>query len=101
MATSRGAGRVTRPMFKTDFVIAAVVGFLVLFAGTWARAVDKPLSDADKTCLACHSQERLEKKLANKETLSLHVQGDAFAKSGHSVIGCAGCHTHFPLKNHP
>ncbi len=101
MATSRGAGRVTRPTFKTDFVIAAVVGFLVLFAGTWARAVDKPLSDADKTCLACHSQERLEKKLVNKETLSLHVQGDAFAKSVHSVIGCAGCHADFALKSHP
>ena len=100
MATSRGAGRVTRATFKTDFVIASVVGFLVLFAGTWARAVDKPLSDADKTCLACHSQERLEKKLANRETLSLHVQGDAFAKSVHGVIGCAGCHADVNLKSH-
>ena len=100
MATSRGAGTVTRATFKTDFVIAAVVGFLVLFPGTWARAADKPLSEADKTCLACHSLERLEKKLANKETLSLHVQGDAFAKSVHGVIGCAGCHADVNLKSH-
>jgi ssDNA-binding Zn-finger/Zn-ribbon topoisomerase 1 len=101
MATSRGAGRLTRATIRTGFVIAAVAGFLVLFQGTWASAADKPLSDADKTCLGCHAQERLEKKLANKETLSLHVQADAFAKSVHSVIGCAGCHAEVILKSHP
>jgi len=101
MATSRGAGRTTAATFKTDFVIAAVVGFLVLSPVAWARAADKPLSEADRTCLGCHSQERLEKKLANKETLSLHVQADAFAKSVHSVLGCAGCHADVSLKSHP
>lgn len=101
MASSRSAVSMTGATFKTDFVIAAVAGLLVLFQGTLARAADKPLSEADKTCLGCHSQERLEKKLANKETLSLHVQGDAFAKSVHSVIGCAGCHSGLSLTSHP
>lgn len=91
----------TGAMFKTDFVIAAVVGFLVLSAWAPVRAADKSVSEADNTCLGCHSQERLEKKLANKETLSLHVQADAFAKSVHSVIGCAGCHSDVSLASHP
>ena len=101
MATSRGAGRMTGATLRTDFVIVAVVGFLVLSSIAWSRAADRPLSEADKTCLGCHSQQRLEKKLANNETLSLHVQADAFAKSVHTVIGCAGCHSDVNLKSHP
>lgn len=99
MATSRGAGRTTGAAFTTDLVIAAILAFLMLSA--CARAADSPLSEADQICLGCHSQERLEKKLANKETLSLHVEVQAFAKSVHGVIGCAGCHSDVSIKSHP
>jgi len=59
------------------------------------------LSDADKTCLQCHAQEGFKKDLANGEALSLHVQGDAFVRSVHKSIGCAGCHGNIDLTNHP
>jgi hypothetical protein len=39
--------------------------------------------------------------LAGGKILSLHVQGDAFAKSVHGVIGCASCHADVDLKTHP
>lgn len=102
MASSRSEGTATRATRgQRCLVIAAIL--LALLPGKWmsARAADGALSEADKTCLGCHAYERLEKKLANKETLSLHVQGDAFAKSVHSVIGCAGCHAHVKLPGHP
>ena len=101
MAISRGTGRTTGATFKTDFAIAAIAGFLALSPVAWTHAADRPLSEADQTCLACHSQERLEKKIADKETLSLHIQADAFAKSVHRVIGCAGCHADVSLESHP
>jgi hypothetical protein len=68
-----------------------------------AAAADETdsLSESDKTCLACHATEGLTKSLANGGTLSLHVQGAAFAKSVHKAIGCAGCHAEVDLKNHP
>ncbi|MEO8656619.1 MAG: cytochrome c3 family protein, partial [Ramlibacter sp.] len=51
--------------------------------------------------LACHASEGLDKKLANGETLSLRVNAGAFAKSAHSMIGCAVCHGGVTLENHP
>lgn len=66
-----------------------------------ARASGGALSQADQQCLDCHSAEGLEKELANGEKLSLHVEGGAFAKSAHSMLGCAVCHADVTLKNHP
>jgi hypothetical protein len=71
---------------------------------TALAATDVPagsLSEADETCLSCHSLEGMEKDLANGETLSLHVRGEDFAKSVHVWIGCAGCHTDVDLEDHP
>ena len=84
---------------RASLVIAAAL--LVLLPGTWIQARAAAVSGADQTCLGCHSNQRLEKKLANKETLSLHVQGDAFAKSVHGVIRCAGCHAEVNIESHP
>ena len=83
-------------------MIAAIVAFLMLLPGAWlnARAAGA-LSDADQACLGCHGSEGLKKKLASKETLSLHVQGKAFANSVHAAIGCAGCHAEVDLAKHP
>jgi len=78
----------------------AVAMAFFLGQGT-ARAAGNALSPADQQCLACHSAEGFEKKLANGETLSLYVPGPAFAKSVHNAIGCASCHADITLENHP
>lgn len=107
MASSHRERTTTRATFHTDFVIAALAAFVVLFhvafTPTPAVAVTAAdsLSDADKTCLACHSSKGLEKKLANGETLSLHIRGEEFAKSVHRVIGCAACHADIDPGKHP
>jgi len=101
MATSRSTGTATVVTFKANIVIAAVAGFLALSTVSWARAADKSLSEADETCLGCHAQEQLEKKLADNTSLSLHVQADAFARSVHRQIGCAGCHSDISPASHP
>ena len=59
------------------------------------------LSDDDKRCLACHAQEGLKKNLGKGDTLSLHVQGDDFARSVHGDLGCGACHSDIELKQHP
>ncbi len=40
-------------------------------------------------------------KLASGQTLSLHVDGQEFAKSVHNKIGCAVCHANTSFENHP
>lgn len=59
------------------------------------------LSDDDKKCLSCHSQEGLKKNLGKGDTFPLHVQGDEFAKSVHGELGCAACHADVDPKKHP
>jgi len=66
-----------------------------------ARAASSVLSKPSQQCLGCHSAKGLEKKLANGETLSLHVEGSEFARSVHNMIGCAVCHADTTLENHP
>ena len=66
-----------------------------------AAAATETLADTDKACLACHAQEGFKKELPGGGSLSLQVQGDAFAGSVHKPIGCAGCHSEVDLKNHP
>ena len=78
----------------------AVVAALLATSLT-AHAADGALSQLNQQCLACHSAKGLEKKLANGDTLSLHVDGSAFGKSVHNQIGCAVCHANTSLENHP
>jgi len=59
------------------------------------------LSDQDKICLACHSQEGFNKDLGKGKKMSLNIKGDDFAKSVHGAIGCAGCHSDVSLDKHP
>ena len=84
-------------------LMAALCGMAgALFLGqSNARAAGSALSKADQQCLGCHSTKGLEKKLANGETLSLYVEGSAFAESVHNMIGCAVCHADITLENHP
>jgi hypothetical protein len=92
----------TAALYRMGPVVAAGAALLLFFlAFMTAGAAGSPLSESDTKCLGCHSYEGLEKKLENGETLSLYVQGDAFAQSVHKTIGCAGCHADVDLKNHP
>jgi hypothetical protein len=103
MASSGEKRAVLAKMPSAELVIAALAGFVALFSvvDSTARADDSVLSDADRTCLACHSNEALTKDLGEGKTLSLHVPGEAFAKSVHAAVGCAGCHTDVKLDKHP
>lgn len=83
---------------KPAFVSLAA-GLVLFFLGSVTALA--ALSEPDKQCLACHSSEKLVKKLANGDMLSLHVAGPAFAESVHNAMGCASCHADVTLKNHP
>ena len=103
MASSRKAKTMTAAAFHNSLVIAAIAALLVLFPAQFATAYAAPadkLSDADKTCLGCHGSDGLKKDLGGGKLLSLHVGGDAFAKSVHAMIGCASCHADVDLKTH-
>ena len=104
MASSRRKNTATRATFFTGLIIAARLALVVVLLAVTsltARAADSALSQLDQQCLGCHSAKGLEMKLANGETLSLHVDGAAFAKSVHNKIGCAVCHANTSLENHP
>ena len=81
--------------------IAVALMLVALFAGGHSVASGVTLSDQDKICLGCHGTAGLEKKLADGGTLSLHIDGSAFAGSVHSAVGCAACHADVDLRTHP
>lgn len=104
MAICRTKPKIIGTKYRSDLAIAArlaVVAVVLAATSLTASATDGVLSKPDQECLTCHSAEGIGKKLANGETLSLHVQGPAFAKSVHSKIGCAVCHRNITLENHP
>lgn len=90
-----GAARFTRHLNL------AVAFFIFFIAGSLPVQAGNALSQDDKNCLECHSQEKFEKQMANGEKLSLHIPGKEFAASVHSPVGCAGCHSDIDLKKHP
>src|SRR5271166_1675562 len=80
-------------------VMAATLAFLAA-AIPPAFAADAAQSASDQ-CLGCHGSAGMEKKLEDGHTLQLQVPADMFAKSVHSAIGCAGCHSDVDLAAHP
>ena len=104
MVSFRRKGVATGAKFQAHLITAArlalVVMALALSAGT-ARAAEDTLSKQDQQCLACHSSEGFDKKLANGETLPLHVDAKLYAKSVHKMLGCGVCHGDITLENHP
>lgn len=103
MASSRRANTMAIETLHEHLVKAALAALLALLPAM-LMAADAPadkLSDGDKTCLGCHGSDGLKKDLGGGKLLSLHVAGDAFAKSVHGVIGCASCHADVDLKTHP
>lgn len=100
MLSSRADGAVKRAPCVArllNFVFAALL--LLLMAPT-AGAADNALSEADNTCLGCHSEASLAKELPGGKTLSLHIKAETFAKSVHAPLGCAACHADLELETH-
>lgn len=98
-------GEAARSARPANPIAAAVAAFLALCAITFLNAAAAgaadALSEGDRTCLGCHADEALKKELAGRRSLSLHVGGEAFAKSVHGALGCSACHAEVDLKNHP
>ncbi|MCX7170509.1 MAG: multiheme c-type cytochrome [Proteobacteria bacterium] len=107
MAICRNKLNMTGTQFHANLIIAARLALVALVFSvtslTAGAAGSSPatLTSQDQQCLGCHSVKGLEKKLANGETLSLHVPGQAFAQSVHNMIGCDVCHRNITLENHP
>ncbi len=100
MAHFQGKEAAAATKLHAVFTIVFIMVLLALFSVNSITAL-AALSEHDQQCLACHSSEKLVKKLANGDMLSLHVAGPAFAGSVHNAMGCAGCHADVTLKNHP
>jgi Cytochrome c3 len=89
-------------MHVIERCLAAVAGVAaVVFLVSTSIAQDNALSEADQTCLACHSSDSLKKDLGGGNILSLHISPDGFAKSVHAAVGCASCHTDVKVGEHP
>ena len=88
---------------SNGFAIAALAAALILLpaAAPPAFAADDAPSAADQNCLGCHGSAGMEKKLADGDTLQLHVPADAFVKSVHGANGCTSCHSDVDPAKHP
>jgi predicted CXXCH cytochrome family protein len=80
-------------------LIILLIAFVIF--PIYLYAAQGTLSDDAQMCIGCHSDNKLTKQLQNKETLSLFINGDEFASSAHSTLGCSGCHTDISMDNHP
>jgi hypothetical protein len=96
----------TSRTLRAALTTAAALYMLLLLMPAWAVPQSgKPdpaetLTDADRTCLACHGNAGMKKTLANKETLSLQVPAGPYAGSVHAAMGCASCHADVDLGKH-
>jgi len=64
-------------------------------------AAESPKDEVD-TCLSCHGEKGMDKKLPSGETQSLFVDRAVFEKSVHGAkLGCTGCHPGYEEIPHP
>ena len=83
------------------FLPLMFLSLALLIASGKVHARD-PVPNADsQVCLSCHAEAGMKKAMAGGESLSLQIQGKAFAKSAHNDIGCAGCHPNVDVAKHP
>jgi predicted CXXCH cytochrome family protein len=80
---------------------AASVALALAATSLSAHAAGAALSPLDQQCLGCHGTKGLEMKVADGGKLDLHVDGGVFAKSVHSLLGCAVCHRDVAVEEHP
>jgi hypothetical protein len=102
MKFPRNDGAATPAKYHRQLLAGALAAVLLSMAPfTVAVAAAGPLSEADTTCLGCHSIEGLQKPLEDGGTLSLHVSGEGFAGSVHRMFGCGSCHAAIDPASHP
>jgi len=94
MGSSANHGRVRGDFVRPSLILLAALAGLL--ATPPARA-----ADGDQACLACHGAPGLTKDLPDGEKLVLQVDGATFAKSVHTGVGCAGCHSDIDPGSHP
>lgn len=82
------------------FGAAAALALALILAPLGIAAAGE-LPPAAKQCLACHSMPALSKKMEDGDSLSLHVSGEDFADSVHSMMGCTSCHSDVNPSAHP
>jgi len=92
---------VTRRLLIVATVATAAALSAALSQAVRAAQAEPALSAEDQTCLACHGQEGMSKTFSKGESLSLHVDGQAFAGSIHGPLGCTACHSDVDLGKHP
>ncbi len=98
---NEGRAKQDRARMRVAVSAAAALALLLAVAPPAHAADEKPSPPAGQRCLACHGSAGMEKTLGDGDKLSLHVDGDAFAKSVHANIGCTGCHSDVNLASHP
>jgi predicted CXXCH cytochrome family protein len=104
MGIDRGVGKRLCAGARRQFVMvaaAAMLGAGLAASAAGAGNEGEGLSDDDKICLGCHGTEGMTSKLANGDTLSLTIDGAAFARSIHRPVGCVGCHAQIKVSDHP
>jgi Cytochrome c554 and c-prime len=95
--------KIPRASVCNSLAVAVVAAALALVAAAIRPAVaeDNAPAASDQQCLGCHGSAGMEKRLEGGGILQLHVPADMFAKSVHSSIGCAGCHSDIDVAAHP
>ena len=79
----------------------APVVLLLVWAALPLLGVDAAKDEVD-TCLSCHGEKGLDKKLPSGEVKSLYVDRATFEKSIHGAkLGCTGCHPGYQEMPHP
>lgn len=88
-------------LIPAALVAALAIASTALNAAPPGDAPSAAPGDSDRQCLACHAEAGLSMALANGESLALHVDAGAFARSVHASVGCSACHADVDLKKHP
>ena len=69
-------------------------------ASTVAYADNLNLSKDTRSCLQCHDNKGLRKKLADGKSLSLYISTKAFTESMHRDNDCEDCHSNIDSSSH-
>ena len=83
---------------KKFMAIFLFISFMIV--PIYANAANGGASET-RLCMACHADKTLNKKLLDREIMSLYINGSEFAVSVHGKQGCSGCHPSITMQNHP
>jgi len=74
---------------------------LLLWHPRALQASGPELGEDAQACLGCHATPGMTMTFGDRSTLSVHVDGQQFARSAHGALGCTGCHVDVSLDKHP